>query len=202
MQMRRAQLSKNSHRQRLATPGIAKTLFRVFLSLSCPENRRALSFRVESRKPVAERQGNFPGCLDFARHHSAVYETSSLRTWIVVQLPLGIGNGLKRRRLGSLHDVFRRMQFRSQACAHALSRSRPVALQSWENFTMKSRIGFPMRQSSSAQGSRGAETSRSVISPQFWRSSPLTFAQRARSREPLTNSAERWLNNIACSSSR
>src|SRR6516164_4146125 len=100
MQMRRAQLSKASNRQRLATPGVAKTLCRVFLRLSCPENRRGLSFRAESRKPVAERHGNFPGCLDFARHDSAVYETSSPRIWIVVQLPPEIENGLKRRRPG------------------------------------------------------------------------------------------------------
>src|SRR5438477_11510316 len=79
MQMRRAELPKNSHRQRLAASGIAKALCRVFLSLSRAENQRILSFRAESRNSVAEPGGNFPGCLDFARHDSAVYETSSPR---------------------------------------------------------------------------------------------------------------------------
>src|SRR6184192_165205 len=38
MQLRRAQLPENSHRQRLATPGIAKTLCRLFLSISCGQD--------------------------------------------------------------------------------------------------------------------------------------------------------------------
>src|SRR5262249_3356331 len=41
MQLRRGELPKNSHRQRLATPGLAKALRRLFFSLSCAKNRAA-----------------------------------------------------------------------------------------------------------------------------------------------------------------
>ena len=41
MQLRRGELPKNSHRQRLATPRLAKALRRLFFSLSCAKNRAA-----------------------------------------------------------------------------------------------------------------------------------------------------------------
>src|SRR4029077_7682485 len=48
MQMRRAQLPENSHRQRLAAPGITTALRRLFFSVSRAEDRgRARRFRAD-----------------------------------------------------------------------------------------------------------------------------------------------------------
>src|SRR6266550_2955386 len=48
--MRRNELPENSHRQRLATPGTAKTLRRIFLSLSGAQNRDASSRILDAGK--------------------------------------------------------------------------------------------------------------------------------------------------------
>src|SRR5207249_10471210 len=76
MPMRRAQLQKNSYRQRLAAPGIAETLCRLLLSLSHAKNRRGLSFRVNRGTPpttlcdAAANGGSFALVRMTARHIS------------------------------------------------------------------------------------------------------------------------------------
>src|SRR5436190_23505906 len=46
MQLQRLELPANSNRQRLATPGLAKALCRIFFRLSCVQDRFARSAAV------------------------------------------------------------------------------------------------------------------------------------------------------------
>src|SRR6266513_1043421 len=48
MQLRRVELPANSNRQRLATPGLAKALCRIFFRLSCVQDRFARSAAVDA----------------------------------------------------------------------------------------------------------------------------------------------------------
>src|SRR5262249_19308234 len=78
----------------------------------------------------------------------------------------------------------------------AVERRKPVS------FTMKYQTGSPMLRFSSEPGTLGAEILHSVTSQPSWPSLLLTFARQEKLPEPLTSFADRWRNNIACSSSR
>src|ERR1700730_15122105 len=59
MQLRRAELPKNSHRQRLAAPGVAKALRGLFLNLSREENCVAVKRMILAQKATTFRNGKF-----------------------------------------------------------------------------------------------------------------------------------------------
>src|ERR1700681_1231130 len=59
MQLRRAELPRNSHRQRLAAPAIAKALRGLFLNLSREENCVAMKRMILAQKATTFRNGKF-----------------------------------------------------------------------------------------------------------------------------------------------